>query len=379
MHILHICSDYSRQKLYSELIIALSKTGIQQTVYVPVRTAREVGKYGISGQPNVRLIYAHILKKKHRILYHLKIRTILANLQSKIDLGTIDLVHAHFLFSDGGVAYQLKQIHSIPYLVTVRNTDINVFFKYMLHLSALGRRILQAAEKVMFVTPAYRDLLAKKYLTYEMSNGILSAPVIPNGLKPQWFEKVSERDENIVPPLKLLYVGDFTHNKNILHLLHVLRKLSETLEIRITLAGGGGNGHKDVLKLLNQKGFEFAEYVGRVEGINAMKALYARHHIFIMVSKFETFGLAYIEAMSQGLPVIHTAGQGIDGYFVNSSFAIPVKANGKEEIGNALKKLVGTYKKASQEAVVASSFFSWQQIARKYLNLYLENAIHEKN
>jgi glycosyltransferase involved in cell wall biosynthesis len=372
MHVLHICSDYSRQKLYSELIIALSKTGIQQTVYVPVRTAWEVGKYDISGQPNISLIYAHILKKKHSILYHLKIKSILANLQSKIDLGTVDLVHAHFLFSDGGVAYQLKQIHSIPYLVAVRNTDINVFFKYMLHLKGLGRKILQAAQKVMFVTPAYRDLLAHKYLSPEMNYGILSAPVIPNGLKDEWFEKVIERDKNIVPPLNLLYVGDFTHNKNILHLLHVLRRLSETMEIKITLAGGGGNGHKDVLKLLNQNGFEFAEYVGRVEGIDAMKALYARHHIFIMVSKFETFGLVYIEAMSQGLPVIHTAGQGIDGYFVNSSFAIPVKANAKDEIGNALKKLVDTYNQATQDAVVTSRSFSWQLIARKYLNLYLE-------
>jgi hypothetical protein len=51
-----------------------------------------------------------------------------------------------------------------------------------------------------------------------------------------------------------------------------------------------------------------------------------------MVNKFETFGLVYIEAMSQGLPVIHPAGQAIDGYFINSSFAVTVKANGRKKL-----------------------------------------------
>ena len=134
IHVLHICSDYSQQKLYMELILELSKRGIKQTVYVPVRSEMEVGNYNVSGLPNISVIYAHILKVKHRVFYHLKIKSILANLQSTIDLSTVDLVHAHFLFSDGGVAFQINREYGIPYVVAVRNTDVNVFFKYMVHL-----------------------------------------------------------------------------------------------------------------------------------------------------------------------------------------------------------------------------------------------------
>ena len=107
------------------------------------------------------------------------------------------------------------------------------------------------------------------------------------------------------------------------------------------------------MKLLNQKSFEFAEYVGSVESIDAMNALYARHHIFIILSKFVTFDLVYIDARSHRLPMLHAAGQGIDSYFINRSFVIPVKVNGKEEILFALKKLLGTYKEASQDSVAA--------------------------
>jgi len=61
IHVLHICSDYSQQKLYKELIIELSKKGIKQTVYVPVRSISEIGKYDISGIENIKVIYSHIL------------------------------------------------------------------------------------------------------------------------------------------------------------------------------------------------------------------------------------------------------------------------------------------------------------------------------
>jgi hypothetical protein len=125
------------------------------------------------------------------------------------------------------------------------------------------------------------------------------------------------------------------------------------MEFKLILAGGGGNGHEDFLKLLNQKIFEFAEYVGSVESIDAMNAIYTRHHIFIILSKFETFDLVYIDARSHRLPMLQSVGQGIDSYFINRSFAIPMKVNGKDEILFTLKKLLETYKEASQDSVAA--------------------------
>lgn len=41
--------------------------------------------------------------------------------------------------------------------------------------------------------------------------------------------------------------------------------------------------------------------------------MFAESDIFVMVSHSETFGLVYIEALSQGLPILYTRGQGIDG------------------------------------------------------------------
>jgi glycosyltransferase involved in cell wall biosynthesis len=370
IQILHICSDYSQQKLYRELILELSKKGIKQTVYVPVRSISEIGKYDIKSIENVNVIYSHILSFKQRLFYHLKIRTIFADIEKQLDLYTFDIVHAHFLFSDGGVAYKIKTKYSIPYIVAIRNTDVNVFFKYMLHLRPFGREIIEASKKIVFITPAYRSLIGERYVPEKFSKKLIDASIVPNGLSPVWLEDSMLNCVQKLVPLKLLYVGDFSRNKNIILLLNVIKNYSQKMDVELTLAGGGGHDHESVLNLLERKEFEFAEYIGRVEGVPAMKQLYRQHHIFIMISKLETFGLVYIEALSQGLPVIHTKGQGIDGYFENSSFAIPVNPNSETDIFIAIENIVTNYKIASREAIEAGRSFLWDEIAIKYINLY---------
>jgi len=115
---------------------------------------------------------------------------------------------------------------------------------------------------------------------------------------------------------------------------------------------------------------KFAKYIGRVEGIPAMKKLYSQHHIFIMVSKLETFGLVYLEAMSQGLLVVHTAGQGIDVYLKNRSFAIPVNPNSERDVTNAIERILNNYEIASREARKVPKSFLWDEIANSYFKIY---------
>jgi len=304
------------------------------------------------------------------LLYKIKINTIFTDIERKVNLKNVDIVHAHFLFSDGGVAYKIKTKYSIPYIVAIRNTDVNVFFKYMLHLRAFGREIIKASKKIVFITPAYQSLLVERYVPEKFSKKVVDASIVPNGLSPVWFEDAIISCVQALVPLKLLYVGDFSRNKNVIQLLKVIKNFSHKMDVELTLAGGGGDNHERILNLLKRQGFGFAKYIGRVEGIPAMKQLYSQHHIFIMISKNETFGLVYLEAMSQGLPVVHTAGQGIDGYFKNSSFAIPVNPNSERDVTNAIESILNNYEIASKEARKASKAFLWDQIANSYLKIY---------
>jgi L-malate glycosyltransferase len=365
IHVLHICSGYSNHKLYRELILELSELGIKQTVFVPVRSKKEIGMYSIVNNPNISIHYAFILKKYHRLLFFLKIRMIYRYILKNNLLLDVDIVHAHFLFSDGGVAYRIKARHNIPYLTAMRNTDLNIFYKYFLHLRPFAKKVLEAASAVVFISPAYRKSF------YKIAGSIFEnkSYIIPNGIKQDWITNENIVKNNAVP-LRLLYVGDFSKNKNIPLVMEFVDRLCSEISCTLTLVGGGGNGHEQVIKKLVPFENSVFNYRGRINNENQLRQVYAEHDVLVLLSFFETFGLVCIEALSQGLPIIHTKDQGIDGYFPDENFAFPCNPKSYEDFKKAILSITNNYEKKSQKAKVASKRFKWIQIASEYNNIY---------
>lgn len=145
MHVLHLCSDYAKQRLYPQLFSELDDRNIFQTVYVPVRSHAELGVPRMKKTAHTTVYLSKVLQKHHRYLYWQKKARIFADVIDKCRIENVSLIHAHFLFSDGGVAYELFRRFGIPYCVAIRNTDINAFFKYAWHLRHFGAEILRHA------------------------------------------------------------------------------------------------------------------------------------------------------------------------------------------------------------------------------------------
>ena len=89
-----------------------------------------------------------------------------------------------------------------------------------------------------------------------------------------------------------------------------------------------------------------------------------------MPSIHETFGLVYIEALSQNLPVIYTKGQGIDLLF-DDTVGVGVNPLSVDDITHAMKRILSSpnnYNNASIDFDV----FNWESIAKKYIGCYSE-------
>ena len=67
-----------------------------------------------------------------------------------------------------------------------------------------------------------------------------------------------------------------------------------------------------------------------------------------MPSFHETFGLVYIEAMSQGLPIIYTKGEGIDGYFKEATVGYSVNPKDVKNIVKKIEMIIHNYNKISK-------------------------------
>ena len=99
---------------------------------------------------------------------------------------------------------------------------------------------------------------------------------------------------------------------------------------------------------------------------------YRQADVFIMPSFAETFGRVYAEAMTQGLPVIYTRGQGFDGIFADGVVGFSVKADDVEEIKEAVKKIMNNYHPISQNCIDNCNTFNWDKIAKKTEELYFK-------
>jgi glycosyltransferase involved in cell wall biosynthesis len=370
--ILHITNDYSGSTVYRKLVAELDRLALEQIVYNPIRKTSLIGKNKINLEnKNSSIMYAHILSEYvDRIFYKKKIEKILKDIESKINLKQIDIVHAHTWFSDGGVAYELHKKHNIPYIVAVRNTDLNLFFKYMVHLRKYGLEILRNASKIIFISPIYK----KRFLEHKVIQLYLEVfkdkcEVIPNGVDNFWIENVQNRKLTLNKPVELLYVGSFTSNKNVLRLLKAVELLNfKEIKFNLKIIGSGGKEHNKVLRHIQGK--DCFNYLGEVRDKNELKKIFQNSDIFTMPSKSETFGLVYIEAISQGLPILFARNEGIDGSYENVGEGVnPLKI---KDISKGIENIINNHKEYLFTPTEIVQNHNWVKIAEKYSKFYLK-------
>lgn len=370
--VLHLCADYPYTNLYRELVLSLDKICTKQLIYIPLRKDKEFIESINNEFINIDFIYSKVFSNIDRLFYNHKINKILTDIENKIDFKKINLVHAHFLFSMGGIALKLKEGKKIDYIVTVRNSDVNVFFKYMLHIRKIGINVMKEAKKIVFISPSYKNIVIDRYVPYELRDSIdQKSVIIPNSVNSFWLQNKYRKSEyEDKKKIRLIYVGEFSKNKNIVTSIKVTRKLKELgYNVIFTIVGGKGN-YEYRIKKLAKMNKDIIEIYARIEDREKLLTMYRKSNIFIMPSFHETFGLVYVEAMSQGLPIIYTKGQGIDGYFEDGKVGYSVNPKDISDIVKKIEMIINNYNKISKNCYNLVEKFSWERIAKIYHNIY---------
>ena len=369
MKILHIASDFSNTKVHSNLFRELDNLGVSQVVFNPIRTIRKdtVGKNEFPAQ-YTQFIYAVVVKPYHHYMYHVKQHCLFKALQKRVDVTDINLTHAATLMTDGGVAYKLYKKYHIPYVVSLRNTDINGFLDKMPHTWYEARKILLNAKRIFFISQALKE----KFENHRVIKPILPQiedkfVLMPNGINDFFLDHIQTdcREGN-----RIIYIGNFTNNKNVVRLGEAVLNLRNTPgleDVTLTLVGGGHNEDDRVEIMINSHPDVF-RFAGKIFDMSILCSLLREHRVFAMPSINETFGLVYIEALSQNLPVLYTKGQGIDGLF-DDTIGIGVNPLSVQDISNALKILLLDSAKFSNKRV-DFNMFRWTKIAQKYRDYY---------
>lgn len=359
MNILHVCSYYS-SKLYSLLIGELERLRSNNTVFY-------FGKYGYDF-PNGRgdsVLCVECYSELDRFFFSRKEHKAWSALCVELKRNQYNLIHAHSLFSNGYLALLARQEYGIPYVVAVRNTDINVFFKYRVHLRKLGLEILNKASKIIFISPSYIEKLFAAYVPRTMRPNLENKVIVlPNGIDSLFFQMSDPVELNRSDTPVILQVGKISRLKNQATTLKACELLQrsdyEALQYRVI--GPVENGK--LARVLDE-----SPLAQRVESSSQKNLIqeYRNASVMCMPSLHETFGLAYIEAMSQGTPVIYSKGEGIDGFFSPGEVGYPVDPKSPAEIADAMRRALEGGEELRNRCIERSRAFRWDRIAERYV------------
>ncbi|MBR6333365.1 MAG: glycosyltransferase [Bacteroidales bacterium] len=367
--VLHLCNDFVNSKVHTELYQNLDAQGVNQVVYIPLRNPDQKDVNRFEAQ-HTRFVYDYVIRPWHRVLFHRKIERIAQHLVQQVDPSTISCVHATTLFSDGAVALYLKQKYGIPFMVAVRNTDVNDFMRYMPHLWWVHRAVLKEASRVVCISPALEHDFLRHFTLCGIRDEVRrKTEVICNGIHPFWLQSLALNPEQHGHNHAIIYVGNFSANKNVKRLTQAVLSLqSQIPDIQLHLVGEGGAQEQEILQYADKNPDTIVCH-GPVYDKEQLCQLYRSCSVFAMPSLTETFGLVYVEALSQGLSVLYTRGEGIDGLFAER-VGEAVTPTDTEQIAQALKQLLQAPEQYQTLPAERFQEFDWSGIARQYRARY---------
>ena len=135
----------------------------------------------------------------------------------------------------------------------------------------------------------------------------------------------------------------------------------------LTLVGGGGEDEQIIIDKCNSNP-DLYTYRGKIFDKSILRDIILANDAFVMVSHSETFGLVYVEALSQNRPVIYTRNQGFDG-IINAKVGLSADSKDLNDIVNSILTLINEFSTFSsiQEQLPQ---FSWANVAKKYQEIF---------
>ncbi|CAN5580053.1 glycosyltransferase family 4 protein [soil metagenome] len=283
----------------------------------------------------------------------------------KKKFGRHDITHAYILLRPLFIAWWIKLTKGIPIVVseqwsgyaTGKFSEKNLFVKFF------SRWLFRQAGAATVVS----EFLKAKMEQAGLENNYT---ITPNIVEPS-AKKTSPLSPN--EKIKIITVADLVDEiKNISSTINAVAKIVATnKEIEFHIIGHG----KDEMQLKNlAKEYGLLNSTIFFHGVKpneeVFQYLYASNFL-VMNSRFETFSLICIEAMSCGIPVIATRCGGPE-QFINTETGILIDTDDEVQLRIAIETMISTFRKYDSKllAEYANSQFSVEGSGKKFDEIY---------
>ncbi len=222
----------------------------------------------------------------------------------------LDLLHVHYAIPHAAAAYMAKRIlekenKKIPVITTLHGTDITLVGKDKTYAPVVAFSINQSDA----ITAVSDNLREETYETFDIEKEI---EVIHNFVDVRRFNKkpidafkkvIAPNGERIV-----LHASNFRKIKRIADVIYIFYKLNKEIPSRMLLVGDGPERPMAEELCRELDICDDVRFVGKQQD---MEEIFAIADLFLLPSEYESFGLAALEAMAGGAPVVSTNAGGL--------------------------------------------------------------------
>jgi len=269
-----------------------------------------------------------------------------------------DIIHAHF-GDIGYIASMLSGKIDVPLVITEHSSLMNrdVVDRDILAVSKKG---YTSAKGVISVSNALAQKIKK--------NTGISCCVIPNIVDTEAFNNVERKQHDgfnfvsVSSLIEIKHIGDLVRAFKIVH--------EEFPDTKLCIIGDGRE-RENIKALIDN--FHIGDSVRMTGTITRSEIanIFSEMDCFVLPSESETFGVAYIEAMAAGLPVIATKCGGPED-FVNSRVGCLVEKNDIDQLAEAMKKVLKSCNEYDKDYIknYSETLFSPDAIAGSLTDYY---------
>lgn len=294
-----------------------------------------------------------------------------------------DIVHIHGTGGLSGALYSAVKTYGIPVLLTVHGLlhieKKNALIKHpsLKHLYQLfvqshaEFKVLNEAEHIIvdteYVAEQIKHLHSKKKISH-----LPWMYVVPQGIQSQYLQVSPKKP--VIPTI--LSVGSISQRKGHLLLVKAFEIVHKTVPSTKLIIAGTLTEKAYYTQLQNEIGkLHLKQSVELLTNIpqEQLLQIYQEATIFALHSQEESQGIALVEAMATGLPIVSTLVGGILFVVKNGKTGLLSKYGDVDSFANNMIKLLTNENlrtQMSQSARLSAQSYSWQEITQAIEIIY---------
>lgn len=276
-----------------------------------------------------------------------------------------DVAIGHKFTIESYVVWRVAKHLHIPYVAAFMGNSDRKIYRLKPHYWRRYRQIAREASGVVFPTMWCRDYFSLNKLVDQSVSVERGVHVIPY-ISAEYLRPVSSQPVNVKHFVVVCRL-DVWRIKNLHRLIEAIAVLRrESADWQLDIVGAGSlKAEAAVRGLITQSGAGAGVRMLGGKKREEIDALLPAYSAMVMPSYPESFGLVYLEALAQGVPVMTAKNSGFDGFFPEAFPGVVVPHDSIPAIVNGLRLLAENA--ADYRAIIAGANEEFAKFDRRVI------------